>query len=198
MITGRAAVKAYDIALKGLSVAAAGAATALAVAAAAMREFQEAQLAPLLGGGAAGRTSARRFTSGISSRNLGLLGGEASGAITASLARGGIQGTQANRLITQLINLSGGDAKAAQQLAAALGSKDFAQARSAVQGAAGFRQGGLAGVTNMRGLTAAVAGGGATAAAFSNVGANMANTFIGTMKTQFADLRGLFADRSQN
>lgn len=194
LITGRAAVKAYDIALKGLSVAAAGAATALAVAAAAMREFQEAQLAPLLGGGAAGRTSARRFTSGISSRNLGLLGGEASGAITASLARGGIQGNQANRLITQLINLSGGDAKAAQQLAAALGSKDFAQARSAVQGAAGFRQGGLAGVTNMRGLTAAVAGGGATAGAFSNVGANMANTFIGTMKTQFADLKGLFAD----
>ncbi len=194
LITGRAAVKAYDIALKGLSVAAAGAATALAVAAAAMREFQEAQLAPLLGGGAGGRASARRFTSGISSRNLGLLGSEASGAITASLARGGIQGSQANRLITQLINLSGGDAKAAQQLAAALGSKDFAQARSAVQGAAGFRQGGLAGVTNMRGLTAAVAGGGATAGAFSNVGANMANTFIGTMKTQFADLRGLFAD----
>lgn len=194
LITGRAAVKAYDIALKGLSVAAAGAATALAVAAAAMREFQEAQLAPLLGGGAGGRTSARRFTSGISSRNLGLLGGEASSAITASLARGGIQGSQANRLITQLINLSGGDAKAAQQLASALGSKDFAQARTAVQGAAGFRKGGLAGVTNMRGLTAAVSGGGATAGAFGNVGANMANTFIGTMKTQFADLKGLFAD----
>ena len=194
LITGRAAVKAYDIALKGLSVAAAGAATALAVAAAAMREFQEAQLAPLLGGGAAGRTSSRRFTSGISSRNLGLLGGEASGAITASLARGGIQGSQANRLITQLINLSGGDAKAAQQLASALGSKDFAQARTAVQGAAGFRKGGLAGVNNMRGLTAAVSGGGATAGAFGNVGANMANTFIGTMKTQFADLKGLFAD----
>ena len=44
LITGRAAVQVYQIALKGLSVTAAGVATAVSVAAAAMRQFNEAML----------------------------------------------------------------------------------------------------------------------------------------------------------
>jgi hypothetical protein len=194
LITGRAAVKLYDVALKGLTVTAAGLATTLAVAAAAMREFNEAQLAPILGGGNLGMNRARTFTQGISSRNLGLLGGEASASVINSLARSGIQGARANQLVTNLFNIAGGDAKAVTTLAAAIGSRNFGDARTAVQGAQGFKKGSLGGVTTMAGLTGVISAGGATKAGFQGLSQNMGGTLIGTAKTEFAGQKGLFAD----
>ena len=194
LITGRAAVKLYDVALKGLTVTAAALATTLAVAAAAMREFQEAQLAPLLGGGRVGMEKARGFTAGISSRNMGLLGGEANTAIINQLARSGIRGPQANALITGMFNVTGGDAKAVTSLAAAIGSRSFADAKTAVQGAQGFNKGSLGGVTTMAGLIGAVSSGAATASSYQGLSQNMGGTLIGTAKTQFASQKGLFAD----
>ena len=194
LVTGRAAVSAYQASLRGLSVVAAGVATSLAVAAAAMREFQEAQLSPFLGGGASGRTRASRLNRSIGARMTGLLGSEATAAITGSFARSGVGSSQANALARQLFNITGGDAKAAQSLAAAFATGDFTKARTAVSGAAGFQKGSLGGVTNMGGLISAVAGGGATSAAFGGVAETMAGTFIGTLKTEFAGLKGIFAD----
>ncbi len=194
LVTGRAAVSAYQASLRGLSVAAAGVATSLAVAAAAMREFQEAQLSPFLGGGQSGRSRASTLNRSISARMTGLLGSEASTAITGSFARAGVRGSQANALSRQLFNITGGDAKAAQSLAAAFATGDFTKARTAVRGAAGFQQGSLGGVTTMGGLMSTVAGGGATTGAFSGVAETMANTMIGTLKTEFAGLKGIFAD----
>lgn len=194
LVTGRAAVSAYQASLRGLSVVAAGVATALAVAAAAMREFQEAQLSPFLGGGAAGRSRASTLNRSISARMTGLLGSEATSAITGSFARAGVGGSQSNALARQLFNLTGGDAKAAQSLAAAFASGDFTKARTAVTSAAGFRKGSLGGVTSMSGLISSVGGGGATSQAFAGVAETMASTMIGTLKTEFAGLRGIFAD----
>ena len=194
LITGRAAVKLYDVALKGLTVTAAGLATTLAVAAAAMREFNEAQLAPFLGGGNLGMNKARTFTQGLSSRNLGLLGGEASGAVINSLARSGIQGARANQLVTNLFNIAGGDARAVTTLASAIGSRNFGDARTAVQGAQGFKKGSLGGVSTMAGLTGVISAGGATKAGFQGLSQNMGGTLIGTAKTEFAGQKGLFAD----
>lgn len=194
LITGRAAVKLYDVALKGLTVTAAALATTLAVAAGAMREFQEAQLAPMLGGGQIGMQKARGFTAGISSRNMGLLGSEANTAIINQLARAGIRGPQANQLITGLFNITGGDAKAVTSLASSIGSKNFGDARTAVQGAQGFRKGSLAGVSTMGGLIGTVSSGAATATAYQGLSRNMGGTLIGTAKTQFASQKGLFAD----
>lgn len=194
LVTGRAAVSAYQASLRGLSVVAAGVATSLAVAAAAMREFQEAQLSPFLGGGQSGRSRASTLNRSISARMTGLLGSEAATAITGSFAKAGVRGSQANALARQLFNITGGDAKAAQSLAAAFATGDFTKARTAVSGAAGFRQGSLGGVTTMGGLMSTVAGGGATTGAFSGVAETMASTMIGTLKTEFAGLKGIFAD----
>lgn len=194
LITGRASVSAYQASLRGLSVAAAGVATAMAVAAAAIREFQEAQLSPFLGGGSRGRTRTVALNRGLSAQTSGLLGGEATSAITGAFARAGIRGSQANQLARQLFNLSGGDAKAAQALASAIGSGDVNQARTAIRGASGFRAESLANVTSMGGLISTVAGGGATSDAFSGVAGTLANTMIGTLKTEFAGLKGIFAD----
>ena len=194
LITGRASVSAYQASLRGLSVAAAGVATAMAVAAAAIREFQEAQLIPFLGGGSGGRARAVGLNRGLSAQTSGLLGGEATSAITGAFARGGVRGPQANQLARQLFNLSGGDAKAAQALASAIGSGDVNQARTAIRGASGFRAESLANVTTMGGLISTVAGGGATSDAFSGVAETLAGTMIGTLKTEFAGLKGIFAD----
>lgn len=194
LITGRAAAQGYQIALKGVSVAAAAAATALAVAAAAMRQFQEAQLAPFLGGGAQGRVQAGRLSRGMGSRMTGLLGGEAAGAITGSLARANIRPSQVQTLTNQLYNLSGGDAKATQALAAAIGGGDFNAAKRAIQGAAGFQKDSLKNVSTMQGLVSAVSKGSATSQAFSGLGEDMASTFIGTLKTEFVGLKNIFAD----
>jgi hypothetical protein len=194
LVTGRVAVKSYQIALKGLSIAAAAVATGLAVAAAAMREFQEAQLAPLLGGGAAGKKSAIALSRGIGSRMTGLLGGEATTAITGSLARAGVRGSQANSLVSQLYNITGGDAKAAQSLAAAFAGGDVKKAIQATQGAVGFKKDSLTGISTMSGLVSAVSGGGATADAFQGAGEAIAQTFVGTIKTEFAGIKGIFAD----
>ncbi|MEL0098026.1 MAG: hypothetical protein VW907_00555, partial [Opitutae bacterium] len=66
----------------------------------------------------------------------------------------------------------------------------------AVEGAAGFQEGSLKGqnLDSMAALRQFVAGGGATAEGFSSLGDDMARTFIGTFKTEFAGIVGLFAD----
>jgi hypothetical protein len=194
LVTGRAAVSAYQASLRGLSVAAAGVATAMAVAAAAMRQFNEAQLGSQFGGGPQGRLNAVRATRGIDSRSAGLLGREATAAIAGSLGRAGVRPGQTGNIVRQLYNISGGDAKAAQSLAAAMGSGDLDKARTSLRSAVGFNQGSLANVSTMRGLMGVVAGGGATGANFRSVGEDMASTFVGTLKTEFSGLVNVFAD----
>ena len=194
LITGRASVSAYQASLRGLSVAAAGVATAIAVAAAAMRQFNEAQLGSQFGGGVKGRANAVLASRSIGSRTSGLLGREATSAMIGSLGRGGVKPSQASSIMRQLYNISGGDAKAAQALAASIGSGDLKKAKASVSGAVGFNEGSLKSVSSMQGLLGALAGGGATAANFGSLGSEMASTFIGTLKTEFAGLSGLFAD----
>lgn len=194
LITGRAAVSAYQASLKGLSVAAAGVATAIAVAAAAMRQFNEVQLGSQFGGGAQGRANAIRATRGIGSRTRGLLGGEATTAIAGSLGRAGARPGQTQNLMRELLNIAGGDAKAAQNLAAAIGSGDVKKATTALQSGVGFNQGSLKNVGSIQGVLGTVGSGGATGANFKSVGADMASTFIGTLKTEFAGISGIFAD----
>tara|TARA_R110000803_G_scaffold37598_11_gene81083 strand:- start:2571 stop:6341 length:3771 start_codon:yes stop_codon:yes gene_type:complete len=194
LITGRAAASAYQASLRGLSVAAAGVATALAVAAAAMRQFNEVQLGFQFGGGAQGRTNAIRATRGIGSRTRGLLGSEATSAMAGSLGRAGVKPSQTSNVMRQLLNISGGDAKAAQSLASSIGSGDVKKATTALRGGVGFNQGSLKNVSSMQGIMGVVGGGGATGANFQTVGSDMASTFIGTLKTEFAGLSGMFAD----
>jgi len=194
LITGRAAVSAYQASLRGLSVAAAGVATAIAVAAAAMRQFNEVQLGSQFGGGAQGRANAIRATRGIGSRTRGLLGGEATTAIAGSLGRAGARPSQTQNLMRELLNIAGGDAKAAQNLAAAIGSGDVKRATTALQSGVGFNQGSLKNVGSIQGVLGTVGSGGATGANFKSVGADMASTFIGTLKTEFAGISGIFAD----
>lgn len=196
LITGRAAVDLYQIALKGLSVAAAGAATALAVAAAAMRQYNEAMMAPTFGGGRAGFQQAARVNRsiGVSRVASGMLGGEASTAVIAGLSKAGVSSTMAPMLTRQLINLAGGDPASVQAIAKAIGSGDLSTATKAVEGASGFRADSLQGVTSMQGLLSAVAGGSVVAENYQGLGGMLASTFVGTLKTEFAGLKTLFAD----
>jgi len=198
LLTGRAAVSLYNTALKGLSVTAASVVSGLAVAAAAIRQFSEVQMAANFGGGAAGRTAAARLSRGVTSQVRGLLGSENTAAIVGALARGGVRGNQ-NALIRQLFNITGGDGAAAQAIAQALAGKDVRQAQRAVEGAAGFQQGSMKGMNfdSMAALRQFVAGGGATAEGFSSLGDDMARSFIGTIKTEFAGVVGLFADMGE-
>ena len=146
LITGRAAVEVYNIALKGLSVTAAGVTTALAVAAAAMRQFNEAMLIPSVGGGMTrrGAQNSALLARSLGSQTTGLLGGEASTALIASFAKAGVSRTATEGISRQLINLTGGDAAAVQAIAKAIGLKDAAELQLALSGAAGFKVGSLA------------------------------------------------------
>jgi len=194
LITGRAAVSAYQASLRGLSVAAAGVATAIAVAAAAMRQFNEVQLGAQFGGGPKGLNNAIRASRGIGSQTRGLLGGEATSAMVGSLGRAGVKPSQTGNIMRQLLNIAGGDAKAAQNLAAAIGSGDVQRATTALQSGVGFNQGSLKNAGSIQGILGTVGSGGATGANFQNLGSEMASTFIGTIKTEFAGLTGIFAD----
>ena len=194
LITGRAAVSAYQASLRGLSVAAAGVATAIAVAAAAMRQFNEVQLGSQFGGGPKGLNNAIRASRGIGSQTRGLLGGEATSAMVGSLGRAGVKPSQTGNIMRQLLNIAGGDAKAAQTLAAAIGSGDVKRATTALQSGVGFNQGSLKNAGSIQGILGTVGSGGATGANFQNLGSEMASTFIGTIKTQFAGISGIFAD----
>ena len=91
-------------------MAAAGVATAISTAVAAMRQFNEVQLSPYFGGGQAGTTAAARFRRQLATSPIsGLLGGEATAAVTASLARAGVPINSQSRVATQIFNLAGGD-----------------------------------------------------------------------------------------
>jgi len=197
LITGRAAVQIYQIALKGLSVTAAGVATALSVAAAAMREYNEAMLAPSMGGGLQGYQKASRLSRAVGSQNAGLLGGESTTAVVAALAKAGVSTGRVSPIARQLINLTGGDPAAVAAVAKTLGGKDFNAASSAVKGAAGFRADSLEGVTTMSQLLNAIQSGSVVSGAYANQSDMLAGTFIGTAKTQFAGLKDLFADMGQ-
>ena len=198
LMTGRVAVQGYQIALRGLSVAAAGVATAMAVAAAALREFQEVQLSPHLGGGTKGRARAAQLNRSMSPKMLGLLGGESASAMKMHYARAGVQASSSNMLTKQLYNLTGGDAKAAEALAASFAAGNFQKAKKAVSSTAGYRADSLDGVSTMGGLMSTVGGGGATSTAFSGVSSDMAGTLIGTLKTSFSGLVNIFADMGQS
>jgi len=190
LLTGRAAAKLWNIAMKGVSVAAASVATAVSVAAAAMREFQEAQLTPFMGGGAIGRQGARRISRGMGVRNMGLLGGQGAQQVAAAQAKGGFSGVNSASFISALINASGGADPAA--IAAVLSQTTVSGARTAMSNLAGVNQGALSGATTFGGLAGALPG--ATKAGFGGTGEMLGNTFLGTVKTGFADMKGLFAD----
>lgn len=199
LITGRAAVSLYDIALKGLSVTAAGAATALSVAAAAMRQFQEAMLIPTMGGAMnkQGAQNAALLSRSLGSRSSGLLGGEASQALITAFARSGVRPSQSAGLARQMINLSGGDPAAVQQMAQAIASGDLTAATASVSGARGFKKDSLEGVSTVAELMAAIGSGRVVSDNFRGVSAGLAGTFIGTGKTEFAGLKNMFADMGQ-
>lgn len=199
LITGRAAISLYDIALKGLSVTAAGVATSLAVAAAAMRQFQEAMLIPTMGGAMnrQGAQNAALLSRSLGSRNAGLLGSEASQSLVASFARAGVGPGRSAAMARQMINLSGGDPAAVQQIANAIASGDLTAATAAVSGSRGFRAGSLSGVSSMSQLMDAIGSGNVVANNFSGVSSGLAGTFVGTAKTEFAGLKNIFADMGQ-
>ena len=195
LVTGRVAVQGYQIALKGLSAAAAGVATGLAVAAAAIREFQEVQLTPFFGGGQQGARGARQLSRSFTSQTRSLLG-ESTGAVAGSFAQAGIR--RGNVLAGQLFNLSGGDAKAVQSLAAAFASAqksgDTAGLITALQGARGFRADSIAEGASLSSIIGTVSGGGATASAFQGLGDAFAGTFIGTLKAEAETFKSIFAN----
>lgn len=194
LITGKAAANLYGIALKGVAVAAAGVATAVATAAAAIRQFNEASLSPYLGGGLAGRRAAARATRGLSPSVAGLLGGEGTTGVTTSLIRSGVAPQNINRIASTLFALSGGDVTATVGLAGAINKDDFKATKKAIEGASGFKEGSLAGVTTVEGLLSALQGNTVVKESFQNIGQELAQTFIGTMKTEFAGLKNFFAD----
>ena len=199
LMTGRAAVQVYQVALKGLSVAAAGVATAVSVAAAALRQFNEAMLIPSVGGGMTqrGAQNAALLSRSLGSRTTGLLGGEASTALVAAFAKAGVSRTATAGMSRQLINLTGGDPAAVQALAKAIGSKDAAQLSSAISGAAGFRKDSLRSGMTTDQLLAALASGSVVSENYRGVGAGLAGTFIGTAKTEFSGMKNMFADIGQ-
>lgn len=204
MMTGRAAARMYDVALQGISVAAASAATALATAAAAMRQFQEAQLSPFLGnqpGGAGGltglgrRDAAGRLGRGFGTHMQGLLGGEAAQQIAGSFARAGIGGMTASTLNRSLFDLSAGDAKAMMQVINQLGpSGSLAGAMQAVQALPGFKKGTSMNVSGVGGLIGLITSGALTSSNFQGFGNMLGGTFIGSAKTSFAGVKNTFAD----
>jgi hypothetical protein len=195
LITGRVAVQGYNIALKGLSVTAAGIAAGLATAAAAIREFQEVQLTPFFGGGQLGARGARQLNRSFNSQTRSLLG-ESTGAVAGSFAQAGIR--RGNVLANQLFNLSGGDAKAVQSLAAAFASAqksgDTAGLITALQGARGFRADSIAQGASLSSIVGTVSRGGATADAFQGLGEAFAGTFIGTLKAEAESFKSIFAN----
>jgi|DEB0MinimDraft_6_1074348.scaffolds.fasta_scaffold00026_4 hypothetical protein len=199
LITGRAAVQVYQVALKGLSVAAAGVATAVSVAAAALRQFNEAMLIPSVGGGMTrrGAQNSALLSRSLGSRTTGLLGGEATTALLAGLAKAGVSPTASGGIARQLVNLTGGDAAAVQAIAKAIGSKDSAELRSALSGAAGFRSGSLQEGLSTNQLLAALSSGSIVSENYRGVGAGLAGTFIGTAKTEFSGMKNMFADMGQ-
>tara|TARA_B100000287_G_scaffold38116_1_gene34949 strand:- start:2726 stop:6169 length:3444 start_codon:yes stop_codon:yes gene_type:complete len=190
LLTGRAAAQVWSVAMKGVSVAAATVTAGLATAAAAMRQFQEAQMTPFLGGKSVGMGRARGISRGMGARNMGLLGGQGAQQVAAAQAKGGFKGVNSASFISALINAAGSADPAA--LAAVLSQTTVSGARNAMSGLAGVNKDALSGATTFEGLASAL--GGATKAGFGSTGETMANTFIGTVKTGFAGMKTMFAD----
>ena len=199
LLTGRAAASLYNITLKGLSVTAAGLATALSTAAAAMRQFQEAQLSPFLGGGLKGQTQVARMSRGFGATTTGLLGMEGSQQVAGALARAGFKGGTAIGLAQNVGAMTNYDPKAMMQIiqalgAASAGTGSTSAALGAVRNAVGFNKGANLNFTNVSGLVGAINSGNLTADAFKGQGDFLSRTMIGTFKTSFAGIRDMFAD----
>ena len=199
MMTGRGAASLYNIALKGLSVTAAGLATALATAAAAMRQFQEAQLSPFLGGGLLGQTQVARMSRGFGATTSGLLGMEGSSQVAGALARAGFRGSTAIGLAQNLGTMTNFDPKAMMQIiqslgAASAGTGSTGAALGAVRNAVGFNKGANVSFGSLSGLVGAINSGSLTAGSFQGQGDFLSRSMIGTFKTSFAGIRDMFAD----
>ena len=198
LITGRAAASLYQVALKGLSVTAASAATALSVAAAAMRQFQEAQLSPFLGGGRQGRALVGRGGRGFGATTAGLLGGEGAGQVSAALARAGFREGSAVGLAQNLGAMTNYDPKAMMQIISALGGAKkgggLSPAISAITSAVGFKPNTNISASNVQGLVGLINSGSLTSSAFAGQGGHLGSSFIGTAKTSFTGLKDMFAD----
>ena len=198
LITGRAAASLYNITLKGLSVTAASVASALATAAAAMRQFQEAQLSPFLGGGVTGMGQVARMGRGLGATTSGLLGGQGSQQLIGSLARAGFSGGTGIRLGQQVSALFNYDPKAAAQFVGTLGQArttgSLGPAIQALTAAPGFAKNTNISATNLSGLVSLINSGNIINPAFAGQGDLLGRTFIGTAKTSFVGLRDQFAD----
>ena len=189
MATGRVAAQGYQAALKGVAAGATAAAVAIAVAAASMRQFQEAQLAPFVGGSSA----AARLTRGMDPTLVGLMGREEAGKSVASLAKQGVGNGQQNAVLRQLYNISGGDTSQVSSLIAKLG--DPAAFSEEVKGAAGgaFASAGSSKFSTSGELVSALGSGSLTADNLQGFAASMGSTMIGTLKTEGSTLFGIFA-----
>lgn len=120
LITGQAAIKAYNFSLYAMGAAAGAAVAALATVLGAMRELQLAQLKPILSQvyTGTGATSPAAIMSSISrDRRLGMFGAEAGNAV-AAYARVG-QKVDANQL-ARLGDFTAGDPKAFATIAGAM------------------------------------------------------------------------------
>ena len=193
LATGRLVAQGYQASLRGVANASLAVVVGLSTAAAAVRQFQQASLTPFLGGGAAGYAAAQRANR-LSPAVAGLLGGEGTGNVVASLVRGGVAPERVSRVATTLSDLSGGNTEATVGLAGALASKDFEKSKMAVEEAAGFRKDSLEGVKNLEQLISVLAAGTVVSQEFAGSTDMLANTVIGSLKTQFAEIKQIFAD----
>lgn len=104
LVSGRFLVRAWDVALQGLGVAAAGAAAAIGTVTAALNEFAQVQLAPFIGG----MENAAQAVRGVMGDDLlSFFGAEGlQGAIT-ELAKGGVSVEESyTRILRQLGNFA--------------------------------------------------------------------------------------------
>lgn len=116
LVTGRFAVRAYNVALTALGATAGGVAVGLGTVAAALREIQEVQLAPFTGGV---RNAATAMRNVFNDQQLSFFGIEGlQGAVTA-LAQGGVGTDQSYTSILRKLGNFTPDPKHLQELAAA-------------------------------------------------------------------------------
>ena len=82
----------------------------------------------------------------------------------------------------------------ATRIANALGAGNLEASVSAVNTSAGFRKDSLKGVTDTAGLLSAITSGAVVADNFNSLAADMAMTFVGTLKTEFVGFKELLGD----
>lgn len=195
MASGRIIAQGYQFALRGVAAGVLAVASAASVAAAAMRQFSEAQLAPFVGGRAQAAQQLRSIRGPVG----GLLGRGESSALTGQLAKQGLSPNQSGNALTQLYNISGGDTKNVSSLVTGLAGdgSGFGQALEGIgpQGADIAKQ--VEGLDKSE-IIAQLTSGALTPEAFQGFADDMANTFVGSLKTEFFGLFNVFADLGAN